>query len=327
MPVTNYITANGMLIGEMTSGTMTAYGPDALGSVVVTYSGNSLQNTYQYKPYGGTLAKTGTGADPSFLWNGGSGYRATNLSNAAFYVHARHYSSRSGQWTSQDALWPRTASYSYANSDPVNYIDPSGMLSWPIGCCGQGLSFELLNISNVPSINRGVTNFTARFNFQVGKTTFRDGIPLPGQTCGATWWEMTNVPPDDLKAAGMQENTWFNVSAQCSESTPGWCTWSDLVSTQQALAHPCTSPAQVSFSDEKDDPTFLNPNSITKSLTRCYCWKLVSSGGCFGPDISLQFNQTVSFFNDNTPTVIFPNDPITADYCSGVRRDCKQDRS
>ncbi len=46
------------------------------------FSTRSEENTYQYKPYGGVLAKTGTAADPSFLWNGGSevsGHKAHEL--------------------------------------------------------------------------------------------------------------------------------------------------------------------------------------------------------------------------------------------------------
>ena len=71
MPTTNYVTVNGMIIGESTGGVNRAYGLDALGSVVAMYTGTSVENTYRYKLYDGLLAKTGTASDPSFLWNGG----------------------------------------------------------------------------------------------------------------------------------------------------------------------------------------------------------------------------------------------------------------
>ena len=127
MAVTNYITANGMLVGEMTGGVMTAYGPDALGSVVATYSGTSLQNTYQYKPYGATLAKTGTAADPKFLWNGGSGYRATSLAFSSFYVRRRHFATSPAIWTTSDPVWPNQRAYGYASGRTVLFSDPSGL--------------------------------------------------------------------------------------------------------------------------------------------------------------------------------------------------------
>ena len=59
MPTTDYIVANGMMLGEVTNGVMRNYGTDALGSVVQTYSNGVPENTYACKPYGTTLTKTG----------------------------------------------------------------------------------------------------------------------------------------------------------------------------------------------------------------------------------------------------------------------------
>lgn len=127
MAKTSYISSNGMIIGEMTSGVMRAYGPDALGSVVATYTTGAVENGYQYKPYGGTLAKTGVAADPAFLWNGGSGYRATTLTNSDYYVRRRKFSSTSGQWNTVDPMWPRQPAYGYVRGNPVRWRDPSGL--------------------------------------------------------------------------------------------------------------------------------------------------------------------------------------------------------
>ncbi len=131
MGTTNYITANGMLIGESTGGVNRAYGLDALGSVVATYTGTSVENAYVYKPYGGVLAKTGPATDPSFLWNGGSGYRATSLSNSEFYVHLRHFSASSAQWTTCDPIWPSEPAYAYTNASPALLADSSGLAGGP----------------------------------------------------------------------------------------------------------------------------------------------------------------------------------------------------
>ena len=65
MGKTSYISANGMMLGEITGGVMRNYGTDALGSIVETVLNGVEENTYVYKPYGATLAKTGTAADPS----------------------------------------------------------------------------------------------------------------------------------------------------------------------------------------------------------------------------------------------------------------------
>jgi len=129
MPKTSYISMDGMLIGEITGGVMRNYGTDALGSVMDTASNGVAENTYRYKPYGGTLAKTGTAADPSFLWNGGSGYRATSLSNSGLYVRNRHFSLTSAQWTIADPLWPVESPYAYVQGNPVSAMDWTGLCS------------------------------------------------------------------------------------------------------------------------------------------------------------------------------------------------------
>ncbi len=133
MATTNYYSFDGMLIGESTGGVMRNYGTDALGSVVETVLNGVEENTYQYKPYGGVLAKTGTAADPSFLWNGGSGDRATKLTNSEYYVRARVASSTSAQWTTVDPMWPLECPFTYAATmHPVTLADPSG---YQVGCC------------------------------------------------------------------------------------------------------------------------------------------------------------------------------------------------
>jgi RHS repeat-associated protein len=137
MPTTSYITANGMMLGEVTNGIMRNYGTDALGSVVQTYSNGALENTYAYKPYGATLAKTGTAADPSFLWNGGSGYRAASPSATSYYVRRRHFSTAQSQWSTSDPAWPQQHAYGYSLGRPVVLRDPSGL--FPQACnynCG-----------------------------------------------------------------------------------------------------------------------------------------------------------------------------------------------
>ena len=133
MAVTNYITMDGMLMGEMTNGVMRNYGTDALGSVVETVLNGVEENTYQYKPYGGLLAKTGVAADPSFLWNGRSGYRATIVLNTLTYVRARHYSTLDSQWTSVDPIWPRARVYGYARNQPILLIDYTGREPGEVG--------------------------------------------------------------------------------------------------------------------------------------------------------------------------------------------------
>ncbi|MBX3117426.1 MAG: hypothetical protein KF784_00055 [Fimbriimonadaceae bacterium] len=128
MPVTNYYTANGRLIGEATAGDRTDYLTDALGSVTaIVDQSQAVQNTYRFKPYGELLNKTGAAADPMFLWVGNLGYLFTALAIASHYVRYRHYSDVTATWITKDPVWPDTHTYGYANAIPVTVFDYWGL--------------------------------------------------------------------------------------------------------------------------------------------------------------------------------------------------------
>ncbi len=137
MPVVNYHTVNGQLVGQSTGTEFTQYLTDALGSVTATVNGKRVTNTYRYKPYGERLAKTGTGPDPAFQWAGDTGSRVTGRSWAEQYNQARHYGTRQSSWTSVDAIWPMQSAYLYASSSPTVRIDPQGNLSCIANRCSD----------------------------------------------------------------------------------------------------------------------------------------------------------------------------------------------
>lgn len=132
MPVTNYFSVNGQLIGEQPVGSPAArldYLIDALGSVTGTVDQSAqVVNTYRYKPYGTQLAKTGMGTDPAFQWVGSWGYRKTGRSYSDVYVRARHYSSGLGRWITMDPIGyiEGTNRYCYTRGNSVVALDPSG---------------------------------------------------------------------------------------------------------------------------------------------------------------------------------------------------------
>jgi hypothetical protein len=89
MPVTNYFSANGRLLGENGPNGRVDYLTDALGSVTTTLNGSgAVLNQYRYKPSGALLSKTGTAPDPKFTWVGSQGYRQTGLAHSDSYVRA-----------------------------------------------------------------------------------------------------------------------------------------------------------------------------------------------------------------------------------------------
>src|SRR5579885_2587623 len=127
-----YYTVSGEIIAERVAGGQRInYATDALGSVVGTISGQVLQNTYIFKPYGDLGAKTGTSADPLFGWVGAYGYRTTTSPPGQIYVRARHFRPGEARWTSTDTKWPDQPPFAY--TQPVTYVDPSGKQAEGIG--------------------------------------------------------------------------------------------------------------------------------------------------------------------------------------------------
>lgn len=129
MPVVNYHTVNGQMVGQSTGTEFTQYLTDALGSVTATVNGKRVTNTYRYKPYGERLAKTGAGPDPAFQWAGDTGSWVTGRSWAEQYNQARHYGTRQSSWTSVDPIWPTGWPYSYVEGNPATLKDPAGLSS------------------------------------------------------------------------------------------------------------------------------------------------------------------------------------------------------
>ena len=127
MPVTNYHSVNGVIIAEHTTGqSRLDYVTDALGSVITTVDQTlTVKSTARYKPYGATLAQTGT--QPMYGWVGSPGYRRTSLPHTDIYVRKRHPSTVEGCWTSVDPSSPFEKTYICAKATPTVMVDPTGL--------------------------------------------------------------------------------------------------------------------------------------------------------------------------------------------------------
>ena len=127
MPVTNYYSANGVMIAEHTTGqSRLDYVNDALGSVISTVDQTlTVKSTAKYKPYGAVLSETGT--QPMYGWVGSPGYRRTGLPHSDIYVRKRHPSTVDGRWTTVDPLWPYQSAYLYVLASPTIMIDFWGL--------------------------------------------------------------------------------------------------------------------------------------------------------------------------------------------------------
>ncbi|GAA2075412.1 RHS repeat-associated core domain-containing protein [Actinomadura alba] len=103
---------------------------DALGSVVALTDGTGTKvNTYSYSPRGVTRAFTTETVSQPHRFAGG--YQdPTGL----YHFEARYYDPNIARFTQPDLSGQEKNPYLYAEGDPVNRIDPTGLLS-----LGEGL--------------------------------------------------------------------------------------------------------------------------------------------------------------------------------------------
>jgi len=124
---TYYVYGLGGLPLEQISSSGTYYfHNDQLGSTrVLTNATGSVAATYSYTDYGQLLGSTGTVSNPF----GYAGQYADQESGLV-YMRARYYDPATAQFISRDPIESLTGQpYEYANDDPLNLSDPSG-LDW-----------------------------------------------------------------------------------------------------------------------------------------------------------------------------------------------------
>jgi RHS repeat-associated protein len=107
------------------------YVQDGLGSVVaLTNSAGLVTDSYGYDAFGNSERLSGTTANP-FLFNG----QQYDETEELYYLRARYYAPGQGRFITHDPLMGKSGDpqslhrYLYANADPVNSIDPTGMMT------------------------------------------------------------------------------------------------------------------------------------------------------------------------------------------------------
>ena len=100
----------------------------------------AIVNSYAYDPFGSSLGKTETVANP-FEFAGEFG--VMDAGNGLDFMRNRYYLPEAGAFTSVDPLLiPGQGSYRFANNSPVQFIDPAGLSAidnvenflWTVGC-------------------------------------------------------------------------------------------------------------------------------------------------------------------------------------------------
>jgi len=111
---------------------------DQLGSTrLITSSTGSTVGSFTYNPYGSLNSSTGTVTTPL-----GYAGQYTDSETGFIYLRARYYDSQTAQFLTRDPLERQTRqAYAYANDDPINSTDPSGL-------CGTGSIGGILDCVN-----------------------------------------------------------------------------------------------------------------------------------------------------------------------------------
>ena len=116
---------NGLPIEQIANdGTVLYYHHDQLGSTrLLTTSTGTVAATYTYDAAGNLASQTG-GADTPLRWAG----QYQDPSTGLYYLRARYYDPTTSQFLTTDPLDGQTREpYGYAQDDPVNAADPSGL--------------------------------------------------------------------------------------------------------------------------------------------------------------------------------------------------------
>jgi RHS repeat-associated protein len=120
---------------------VTYYHHDVLGSTVAaTLAGVVSPQAYTYDAFGAP----GAGGSLPYLF---AGYRYDSEAGL-YYLNARYYSPALGRFMQPDPIGPRGGAnlYAYANNDPLNNLDPSGLSTLQIGFAGNvdlGFGFSI----------------------------------------------------------------------------------------------------------------------------------------------------------------------------------------
>jgi RHS repeat-associated protein len=174
-------TPAGQPIEKITGSTPAYLHSDQQGSTrIITDGTGAVVGTYSYDPYGGVTGHTGTTATP-LQYNG----QYTDEETGYQYLRARYYEPLTAQFLTIDPLVQMTAKqYQYADGDPVNRADPTGLLTFT-DCYSFGFGALHSTGSFGLCFNFGKDGYTVTGSAGAGLST--NGVP------GFPWASVSNT--------------------------------------------------------------------------------------------------------------------------------------
>jgi RHS repeat-associated protein len=220
---------------NVAAATRATFIPDIQGSVIASIDSTSgTMSKIGYLPYG----KSAVGSTPF----GFTGQRIDPESSGLYYYRARHYSPAWGRFLQPDPIGYAGGSnlYAYVGNDPINYSDPTGMLTFFTGGAGN-------NGAYIPSMVTALQNAGIR-NVQATSVTsgfFIDALTIQGFN--------SNLGPSFYSANAQR----VSVPAGEQLNLVGY-SWGAAMSAQAALS--------VAASGQRVDNVVLIGAPITQDL-------------------------------------------------------------
>ncbi|MEV6595682.1 RHS repeat-associated core domain-containing protein [Actinoplanes sp. NPDC051346] len=168
----SYVTGPGGLpLAQIAGTTALYYFHDQLGSTrVLTNQDGSVNTTYEYTADGALKSRTGTANNP-FQFAGQYWDSTTGL----YHLRARYYDPGTAQFISRDPAVSMTRQpYGYANNNPVNLTDPSGLYVPGVNGCGSSGGVKFPEFSFGSACNRHDFCYGAGVSRGTCDSQFRD---------------------------------------------------------------------------------------------------------------------------------------------------------
>ncbi|MFD6802621.1 RHS repeat-associated core domain-containing protein, partial [Streptomyces cyaneofuscatus] len=187
------------------------YLTDALGSVVaLTDEAGTKVNTYAYSPRGVQRATTTEQVPQPYRFAGG--YQdPTGL----YHFSARYYDPSIGRFTTPDPSGQEQNPYLYAAGDPVNRIDPTGLLGF--GSVVDGL-FGAKDVAEIWQ-NRNDPKALVSQAVGIAAGAVFGGVCVAGTSTMATAAGAPYLIPLAIAGCGIAADTVSNVTAGAMEDS------------------------------------------------------------------------------------------------------------
>ena len=175
---------------------------DQLGSVIGMFSSTGVyQGGYSYSPYGETRA---VGTNPGVTANT-QRYIGGYLENSTIYkLGARYYDTTTGRFTQYDPSGQESHPYAYAENDPANKMDPSGLsvtgtLAKIVDMAFLGYSVNSLFSTSTLAGFVGGFAFGVACSALIGAVTAGAGVLITAVLCNVAGEALGNAIDDSIK--------------------------------------------------------------------------------------------------------------------------------